>query len=841
MKHKALALRGRRRDNRTMADDFSEFITHLTDNARISLQHAGSIAQGYGSAYIGTEHLLLGVLAQGSSVGAKLLADAGVTLDRAEMALNMTPPTLVVDMGEKGLSETAKLTLKMSWEIAQEFNQDHLGTEHILYSILSQKNARATVLLRDMDIDVGAITGDLEEYFRRHLSGFGEAATETSNRPRRQKDSGALGVFGTDLTARARRGELDPVVGRDSQIERMITVLSRRTKNNPVLIGEPGVGKTAIVEGLAQRIIIEEVPDYLLGKRIVQIDLAAMIAGTKYRGEFEDRLKKVAAELKQQPDIIAFIDELHLLVGAGAAEGALDAANMLKPALARGEMRLIGATTIDEYRKHIEKDTALERRLQSITVPEPSLKDTVAILKGLRKHYESHHGVTISDDVIDNTVYMADRYISDRFMPDKAIDVIDEAASLIRVRSGRKPSKLRDYTKQLANLNEKMDEAVTAEDYERAALYKTRISQLTAMLEDEREEAEKKTPTKLRDDEVAQAIATMTGIPVSKLQRSEATLLRRLERHLGKYIIGQHEAVEQVSRAIRRSRSGVATSKRPIGSFVFMGPTGVGKSELAKVLAREVFGSEDALIKIDMSEFGERHNTARLLGAPAGYVGYDDGGQLTDKIRRQPYSVVLFDEIEKAHPEVFHLLLQLLEDGTLTDAKGRTVNFGNTIIILTSNLGADKMRKESSLGFHAVTKSDEKALDAEHEKNAAAAKEALEKMMRPELINRFDSIVTFRALTKKEVGKIFDNLVGELKERLVRKGISLVVKPSAKRLMIEKGYDEFNGARPLRRVIEGDLEHELADGILAGNYEHGDVLVARASQGRVELDVTREA
>ena len=837
---KTLALHQRRRDNRIMADDFSEFITRLTDNARISLQHAGSIAQGYGSAYIGTEHLLLGVLAQGSSVGAKLLADAGVTLDRAELALNMTPPTLVVDMGEKGLSETAKLTLKMSWEIAQEFNQDHLGTEHILYSILSQKNARATVLLRDMNIDISAVTNDLEEYFRRHLTGLGEATAEAINRSHRQKDSGALGVFGTDLTARARRSELDPVVGRDPQIERMVTVLSRRTKNNPVLIGEPGVGKTAIVEGLAQRIIAEDVPDYLLGKRIVQIDLAAMIAGTKYRGEFEDRLKKVAAELKQQPDVIAFIDELHLLVGAGAAEGALDAANMLKPALARGEMRLIGATTLDEYRKHIEKDTALERRLQSIIVPEPSLKDTVAILKGLRKHYESHHGVTISDEVIENTVYMADRYVSDRFMPDKAIDVIDEAASLVRVRSGRKPSKLRDYTKQLANLNEKMDEAVVAEDYERAALYKTRISQLTEMVEDERQEIEKKSPTKLRDDEIAQAIATMTNIPVSKLQRSEVTLLRRLERHLGKYIIGQHEAIEQVSRAVRRSRSGVATSKRPIGSFVFMGPTGVGKSELAKVLAREVFGSEDALIKIDMSEFGERHNTSRLLGAPAGYVGYDDGGQLTDRIRRQPYSVVLFDEIEKAHPEVFHLLLQLLEDGTLTDAKGRTVNFGNTIIILTSNLGADKMRKEASLGFHAATKSDEKALDVEHDKNAAAARDALERMMRPELINRFDSIITFRALTKKEVGKIFDNLVGELKERLVRKGISLVIKPSAKRLMIEKGYDEFNGARPLRRVIQDDLEHSLADGILAGSYERGDILVARAAKGRVELDVTSE-
>ena len=783
-----------------MADDFAEFITHLSENARISLQHAGSIAQGYGSAYIGTEHLLLGVLAQGSSVGAKLLADAGVTLDRAEVALNMTPRTLVIDLGAKGLSETAKLTLRMSWEIAQEFHQDYLGTEHILYSILNQKNARATVLLRDMNVNVAELTSELEEFFDRHTSGLHNAAEGTTTQPRKKND-GALGVFGIDLTARAKQGELDPVIGRDAQIERLVTILSRRTKNNPVLIGEPGVGKTAIVEGLAQRIIHEDVPDYLLDKRIVQLDLTAMIAGTKYRGEFEERLKKVTTELRQQKNTIVFIDELHLLVGAGAAEGALDAANMLKPALARGELRLIGATTLDEYRKHIEKDAALDRRFQSIVVPEPSLKDTISIVKGLRSHYEDHHGVTLSDEVIEHAVYMADRYVSERFMPDKAIDVIDEAASLVRVRSGRKPSKVRDYMKQLKNLNEKMEDAVANEDYERAALYKTRISQLNDKLAETKEAFEKKTPITLLDDDVARAIATMTGVPVSRVQRSEAVMLRNLEKHLGKYIIGQREALERVAKAVRRSRSGVASTKRPIGSCVFMGPTGVGKTELAKVLAREVFGSDDALIKIDMSEFGERHNTSRLLGAPAGYVGYEDGGQLTDKIRRQPYSVVLFDEIEKAHPEVFQLLLQLLEDGTLTDAKGRKVNFSNTIVILTSNLGADKMRKEASLGFHATTRADGKEIDTEHAKNAIAAREALERVMRPELINRFDAIVTFRALTKKEVGKIFDNLIAELRERIVRKGIQLVIKPSAKRLLIQKGYDEVYGARPLRRAI----------------------------------------
>jgi ATP-dependent Clp protease ATP-binding subunit ClpC len=824
-----------------MADDFAEFVSHLTDNARTSLHHANVIAQGYGSPYIGTEHLLLGVLAQGSSVGAKLLADAGVTLERAQSALNLTPLTAVITVGAKGLSETAKLTLKMSWEIAQEFHQELLGTEHILYSILSQKNARATVLLRDMDVDIPDLTADLEEFFDRQNDMYQEVDGTAAVTKKQTQRKGALETFGTDLTARARAGSLDPVIGRDAEQERMVTILSRRTKNNPVLIGEPGVGKTAIVEGLAQRIAHEDVPDHLLDKRVIQLDLAGMIAGTKYRGEFEERLKRVMSELQEQKNIIVFIDELHLLVGAGAAEGALDAANMLKPALARGELHLIGATTLDEYRKHIEKDTALERRLQTIVVPEPKLKDVIAILKGLRSHYEAHHGVSMSDEVLEDAVYMADRYVSERFMPDKAIDVIDEAAALVRVKSGRKPSKVRDYVKQLKNLNEKMEEAVASEDYERAALYKTRISQISVRLEETRQAFESKTPIVLTDDDVAHAIAMMTGIPVKRVQKSEAKLLRNLEKHLGKYIIGQNEAVQNVSRAIRRSRSGVASNKRPIGSFIFMGPTGVGKTELAKVLAREVFGSEDALIKIDMSEFSERHNTSRLLGAPAGYVGYEDGGQLTDKIKRQPYSVVLFDEIEKAHPEVFNLLLQILEDGSLTDARGHKVDFSNTIVILTSNIGADRLMKESSLGFHATSKTDEKQLDAVHDENAAAVKDALSKLMRPELINRFDATITFRALTRREVAKIFDNLVDELQERLVRKGIHLSIQSSAKKFLIDKGYDEKYGARPLRRALQDHLEHAIADGILSGEYEKGTVLNIGAHKGQVDIRVEQEA
>ena len=820
-----------------MPEDFADFISHLTENARMSVQYADAIARGNGSSYIGTEHLLLGVLAQGSSTGAKYLADAGVTLAGAEQALGIQPSKVTVGTGVVGLSETALLTLRMAWETAKEYNHDTLGTEHILYSVLRQTNARATTLLREMSVDVDAIMEQLESLFDRNRSEHGDVATEPRQRAVR---GGALNTFGIDLTNKAVAGELDPMIGRDKECERVITVLSRRTKNNPVLIGEPGVGKTAIVEGLAQRIVREEVPDHLLDKRVIMLDMAAMIAGTKYRGEFEDRLKKVISEIKKQGNIIVFIDELHLLVGAGAAEGSMDAANILKPALARGELHMIGATTLDEYRKHIEKDTALERRFQTVIVKEPTVKDTAAILRGLKGYYEKHHGVTITDEVIDSAVYMSDRYVSDRFMPDKAIDVMDEAAARVRVKQGHRPSRQRELTKELKSLNEKMEDAVSHEDYERAALYKQRISQISEKLEAEKEAREGKNAVVLTEDDIAHAIAVMTHIPVEKVQTSEAKLLTRLEKHLGKYIIGQKEAVQKVARAIRRSRSGVASQKRPIGSFVFMGPTGVGKTELAKVLAREVFGSEDALIKIDMSEFAEKHNTSRLVGAPAGYVGYEDGGKLTDKVRRQPYSVVLFDEIEKAHPDVFQLLLQLLEEGTLTDAKGRAVSFRNTIIILTSNLGADKMMKESELGFRSVRQADQK-LDNIHERNANYAREALDKFMRPELINRFDGIVTFRALTRDEVGKIFDLLIGELRQRLVRKGLGLVVKSSAKKYLIDKGYSAKYGARPLRRVIEDELEHAIAEGVLAGEYEKGVILEVRTNKGKIAIEQQTES
>ena len=824
-----------------MQEDFAEFINRLSNNARVSLHHATMIAQSYGSSYIGTEHLLMGVMAVAPSAGAKILADSGVTLEKAREVFAQVPVSTVLDnINVKQLSETAKLSLKMSWDLAQEFHHDVLGTEHILYSILTQKNARGTVLLKDLGADIDSIVMDLEDYLNRSGDYQLDDATLEGQRIKAPIKKGALDTFGSDLTIEAKNSKLDPVIGRSDQIERLITILSRRTKNNPVLIGEPGVGKTAIVEGLAQRIVSEDVPEHLLDKRLIQLDLAGMIAGTKYRGEFEERLKKVIDELRETKNAIVFIDELHMLVGAGAAEGALDAANILKPALARGELHLIGATTLDEYRKHIEKDTALERRLQTIIVPEPSLRDTKAILKGLKSYYEKHHSVSISDEVIDTAVYMADRYVSERYMPDKAIDVIDEAAAKLRVKMGHKPSKLRDYTKQLKGLNEKMEEAVAAEDYERAALYKTRISQLTESLEAEREANEKRTPVILGDDDIAAAVSTMTGIPVKRVQKSEGKLLVNLEKHLSKYVVGQKEAVEKAARAIRRSRSGVSSSKRPIGSFVFMGPTGVGKTELARVLAREVFGSDEALVKIDMSEFSERHQTSRLVGAPAGFVGYEDGGKLTDKIRRQPYSVVLMDEIEKAHPEVFNLLLQILEDGTLTDAKGRKVDFSNTIVILTSNLGAAELAKEAEMGFNVKTKRDEKALDEAHDANARKAMDALGKLMRPELINRFDAVVTFRALTRKEVGKIFDNLVQELQKRLTAKGISIIVEPSAKKLVIDKGYDDKFGARPLRRALQDYIELPLADGILNGEYEKGSVLKIAAIKGNITINVQSE-
>ena len=833
--------------------EFQEFKKHLTKNALLSLKHADAIARSFGSAYVGTEHLLLGILAQDTSMGAKLLEHVGVNLDRARLVLNLTPKSFVINMGAKGLSETAKHTLKTAYDIAQDYSQEVCGTEHILYSILNQQKARATKLLRDMNVDINALVTDLEHFLaRQQYDGSHEGSLQggmfppqsggvVGRRSLANSKKTALDYFGTDLTALAREGKLDPVVGREAQISRVITILNRRMKNNPVLIGEPGVGKTAIVEGLAQRIVDEDVPDSLLNKRIVMIDLAGMIAGTKYRGEFEDRLKKVMHELERDKKAIAFVDEMHLIVGAGAAEGAMDAGNILKPALARGKIRFIGATTTAEYTKHIEKDAALERRFQPIQVPETTVPETFAILKGLRKRYEQFHGVKITDEVLQDAVNLSKRYIQDRYLPDKAIDLIDEAAAHIRVDRVKTSPEVRKLNKELQLVNMRKDEASENEDYQLAAHFKTRASQINEELNALEASIKKDKAITLTSDDLADVVSRITGVPVKKVIRSEARYLLDLEKTLGKYIVGQKEAVSAVAKAVRRNRSGIGSEARPIGSFIFLGPTGVGKTELARVLAREFFGSENALVKIDMSEFGEHHNVSRLVGAPAGYVGYDDGGQLTDKIRRQPYSVVLFDEIEKAHPDVFHMLLQILEDGNLTDAKGRKIDFTNTIVIMTSNIGAEKLQKEANLGFRAERNaSDSTKLDAMHAENESLVMDDLKKMLRPELLNRIDKVIVFNALSKKDIKKIIDLQIEELKTRLRRKGIGLTLTPKAKDYLLEHGYDARNGVRPLRRLIQDTIEDKMALEVLDEHYSKGDIIQVATKNGELAYATQNE-
>ncbi|HEY4964421.1 MAG TPA: ATP-dependent Clp protease ATP-binding subunit [Candidatus Saccharimonadales bacterium] len=821
--------------------DFQEFLNHLTTNAKRSLRQADLIARGFGSAYIGTEHLLLGVLAQNGSMGSKILSDAGVTLDRARLALNLTPKSLVVQIGAKGLSETAKLTLRTAYDIAQEFSQEYCGTEHILYSILSQKNARATILLKDMNVDVEHLTGEVARFLNRQQYAETMIGNERgTKRGGKNSKNGALDFFGIDLTAQAKAKKLDPLVGRDAQTKRLITILNRRNKNNPVLIGEPGVGKTAIVEGLAQRIVNEDVPDSLIDKRIIMIDLAAMVAGTKYRGEFEERLKKVITELENSSKAIAFIDELHLIVGAGAAEGAMDASNILKPALARGKMQIIGATTTSEYTKHIEKDAALERRFQPIQVPETTYQETIAVLKGIKKHYEDFHGVSISDEVVEDTVTLAKRYINDRYMPDKAIDLIDETSAHIRVKNSKTSPEIRKLQNELKLLEVKIEEAVDSEEYERAAEYKTRVSQITEELNKLQAQIKKTKKFEVTSEDLAEVVSRISGVPVKKVLKSEAKYLLSLEKVMSKQLIGQTEAIDVVSRAIRRNRSGIGSENRPIGSFIFLGPTGVGKTELARVLAREFFGAESALVKIDMSEFGEHHNVSRLVGAPAGYVGYDDGGQLTDKIRRQPYSLVLFDEIEKAHPEVFNMLLQMLEDGYITDAKGRRIDFSNTIVIMTSNIGADKLQKEASLGFRATAKAEVASLDNLHQENTDKVTAELKKMLRPELINRIDKIVVFRALTKADIFKIIDLQIEDLRKRLVKHSIGIQLDNKAKKYLLENGYDVKNGVRPLRRLIQNTIEDHLAQEVLKNKYDKGAIISVSTNKDWLVYTVTKE-
>ena len=819
-----------------MQEEFSEIMNRLSENARFALQKADFYSKRYNNGYMSTEHLLLGIMAIDTSTGAKMIRENGATLEEIEKSLNKVAVEVPgADMAMMSLSEAVILTLRMAQNYTQEQGLTVIGTEHLLYALLSQPNSRASLILVQLKVDTDKIMDEIEDLVEEQTKDEklkAEKAKYLKNSPLK-----FLNRYGKDLTEEARAGKLDTVIGRESEIERVITILSRRTKSNPVLIGEAGVGKTAIVEGLAARIVNNEVPGNLIGKHIYQVGLSSVVAGTKFRGEFEERIKGIIDEATGDDSILLFIDEIHLLSGAGSSEGSMDAANILKPALARNSINLIGATTLDEYRKSIEKDKALSRRFQTVMVEEPSATVTLRILKGIKKHYEKHHGVVIPDEILETAITMSQRYINDRFMPDKVIDIIDEASAICKVAADKKGGgKYKKMKIEKATLENKINEAAEKEDYEKAANYKTELAKLEQEIKKLEKSGVKETENPvLTEENLATAVSLKTGIPVSKVHGSEMKMLMELEEHLKESIIGQDEAIKSVAKAIRRGRSGIADPRRPIGSFLFMGPTGVGKTELARVIAREVFGGENALVKIDMSEFGEKHNVSRLVGAPAGYIGYDDGGKLTEAVRRKPYSVILFDEIEKAHPDVFNLLLQILEDGVLTDGQGNKIKFNNTIVILTSNLGSADMYRESELGFTAKTAKDKKALEQEYEENKAYAMKALKKVMRPELINRLDNILVFHALTKKDVEKIFDNLINDLRKRLATKGIGLKIDEKAKDWLIKEGYDPKNGARPLRRKIEDEVESLLSEEIISEKLKKGDIPVLKLEKNKLKL------
>ena len=825
-------------------EDFQEIISRMSENSHKSLERAEFFSRKFKTGYIGIEHILLGILANRESSAATLAYEYGLKFEDLYDFFVENPPISksmpdFTDPNVRALTDRAVFALKMASLISGDDNE--IGTKNLLFSILKQKDLKLQVVLRQTGADIEGLVNAFDILFSNENSAEGideieqKSFRKNSEKQQSSREIAILKKFGEDLTEKAKNGELDPVIGRETEVQRLITVLLRRTKSNPVLIGDAGVGKTAVVELLAQKISKEQVPSQLIGKRIFEIDLAGMLAGTKFRGQFEERLKNVIKALEKHQEIIAFIDEIHLLAGTGSAEGAMDAANILKPALARGKIKLIGATTFDEFKKSIEKDSALNRRFQSVQVEEPSLNETIDILKGLREKYEKYHNIEVSDEVLGEIVDMSARYIFDRQMPDKAIDILDEAGALAASKKVSKPNKISEFSREIEKLNEKQIRAAENEDFEGAALYKTRISQLRKKLSEEEQKAKSSKKINLTSDYVARAISLKTNIPVQKISKNQAKILQNLEKHLSKKVIGQSEAIKKISKAIRRNKSGISDENRPIGSFIFLGPTGVGKTELSRQLANEVFGGSKSLIKIDMSEFGEKHKISQLLGAPAGYVGYGEGGTLTEKIRRQPYSVVLFDEIEKAHPDTFNLLLQLLEDGELTDSEGRKVSFKNTVVILTSNLGASEMMNEKSLGFEA-----ESSLKKNHSKNEKFARRALEKVLKPELLNRFDGIITFQSLSKTEIGKIFDILLADLNNRLLRKGLNLKVRKSAKDFIIEKVYDAKNGARPLRRAIEDLLEHKLAEEILAKNPPKGTQFVASAKNGEIIIEVSKD-
>lgn len=823
----------------------------FTERAQRVVRYAQEEAAYLGHPAVGTEHLLLGLLRESDGFAAKALNNLEIDADKIRNEVIKLIGKGEVQAKEIGFTPRAKRVLELSLDEARKMGVNYVGTEHILLGLIREGEGVAARILANFGVTADKVRAQVMGLLSGSVSPnqmsifFFGGGGDTPGAPlgqaqapkaakNRRTSTPTLDQFGRDLTAMAKENKLDPVVGREKEIERVIQVLSRRTKNNPVLIGEPGVGKTAIAEGLAQRIEEKQVPEILFDKRVVTLDMSGLVAGSKYRGEFEERLKKVMEEIRQAGNIILFIDELHTLIGAGAAEGAIDAANILKPALARGEIQCIGATTLDEYRKHIEKDAALERRFQPITVGEPTKEEAVQILKGLRDRYEAHHRVKITDEAIEAAVNLSDRYITDRFLPDKAIDLIDEAASRVRLSVHTAPPELKEVEGQLEEVRKEKEAAIHAQEFEKAAHFRDKEQELKARLEEMQKDWEAKKDTdksEVTAEDIANIVSSWTGIPVAKLAQEESEKLLKLEETLHNRVIGQDEAVKAVSRAVRRARAGLKDPKRPIGSFIFLGPTGVGKTELARALAESLFGDEEALVRLDMSEYMEKHTVSRLIGAPPGYVGYEEAGQLTEAVRRKPYTVVLLDEIEKAHPEVFNILLQVLEDGRLTDSKGRTVDFRNTVIIMTSNVGASTIKRERALGFKAGGDNNDS-----YEAMKERVMEELKRTFRPEFLNRIDELIVFHALNRGHIKEIVNLMLKDLNKRLKDQGITVEVTDSAKEKLVEEGFHEEYGARPLRRAIQRLIEDQLSDGLIEGKFKLGDTVVADQVDGQFVLN-----
>lgn len=817
-------------DIRIGADMFERF----TEKAIKVIMLAQEEARRLGHNFVGTEQVLLGLIGEGTGIAAKTLKSMGVNLKDARVEVEK-----IIGRGsgfvavEIPFTPRAKRVLELSWDEARQLGHNYIGTEHLLLGLIREGEGVAARVLENLGVDLNKIRSNVVKMLgdtkpQAVSSGSGSSSSSKAKTP-------SLDEFGTDLTMAAQELRLDPVIGREKEIERVIQILARRTKNNPVLLGEPGVGKTAVAEGLAIRIVNAEVPDILDGKKIIQLDMGLLVAGTKYRGEFEERLKKIMDEIRQAGNVILVIDEMHTLIGAGAAEGAIDAANILKPALSRGEIQVIGATTLDEYRKYVEKDSALERRFQPIIIEEPSIDETIEIIKGLRPKYEDHHKLHISDEAIVAATKLSSKYITDRFLPDKAIDVLDEASSKVRLQVSSLSPEGKELDKELRSLIKEKEDAIRNQEFEKAsqlrddeAEMKDRIREMSSKW---REEHEANKPT-VTEEQIAEVISTMTKIPVTKLTEGESDRLLKLEDTLHKRVIGQGEAVVSISKAIRRARVGLKSPNRPIGSFIFSGPTGVGKTELAKALAEAMFGSEDNMIRVDMSEFMEKHSTSKLIGSPPGYVGYDDGGHLSEIVRKKPYSVILFDEIEKAHPDVFNVMLQILDDGRVTDSKGRHVNFKNTLIIMTSNVGASMIANQSKLGF--TTAQDEKK--DKYEKLKDTVMEEMKKAFRPEFLNRIDDIIVFAHLSKDEIREIVDLMLKDLFKRLEERELSIEVNDEVKDFLAKDGYSEAYGARPLRRLIQKKIEDILAEEILTNKYSAGDVIVLKMEDGKIAFD-----